>query len=64
MTTSAHGDHVNQSSRRPLVAVAQVAADVAIVLLAAWLLTVPIAIITALALAFFFVRWWRRPPTG
>jgi hypothetical protein len=54
---------MDDRNRRPLVAAIQVLADVAIVLLAAWLLSVPIAILVALALAFFFVRWWRRSPT-
>ena len=45
---------------RRLTAAAQIAADVVIVLLAAYLTTVPTAAIFAIVLGIFFVRWWRR----
>jgi Flp pilus assembly protein TadB len=49
---------------RRLTAVAMVAADVAIVLVAAYLLTIPAAAIVAIVLGFLFVRWWQRPHGG
>lgn len=48
------------SRDRRRIAAAQIAVDVVIVLLAAYLTSVPTALIFAIVLGFFFVRWWRR----
>jgi len=48
------------SRDRRLTAVAQIVADVVIVVLAAYLLTPTWALIFAIVLGFFFVRWWLR----
>ena len=45
---------------RRRTAVVQIVADVVIVLLAAYLLTPTWALIFAIVLAYFFVRWWVR----
>ena len=45
---------------RRLTAAAQIAADVVIVVLAAYLTSVPTAFLFAIVLGFFFYRWWRR----
>ncbi len=45
---------------RRLTAVAQIAADVVIVVLAAYLTSIPTAFLFAIVLAYFFYRWWRR----
>jgi len=45
---------------RRLTAVAQIAADVVIVVLAAYLTSIPTAFLFAIVLGFFFYRWWRR----
>jgi hypothetical protein len=49
---------------RRLTAAVMVVADVAIVLVAAYLLTIPAAAIVAIVLGFLFVRWWQRPHGG
>ena len=46
---------------RRRTAAALITADVIIVLLAAYLTSIPTALIFAIVLGFFFVRWWRRP---
>jgi hypothetical protein len=51
---------LTMSRDRRLTAAAQIAADVVIVLLAAYLTSVPTALIFAIVLGIFFVRWWRR----
>ncbi len=45
---------------RRLTAAAQIAADVVIVVLAAYLTSIPTAFLFAIVLGFFFYRWWRR----
>ena len=45
---------------RRRTAAALITADVIIVLLAAYLTSIPTALIFAIVLGFFFVRWWRR----
>ena len=37
-----------------------IVADVAIVLVAAYIMTVPVAAIVAVVLGILFVRWWQR----
>jgi hypothetical protein len=51
---------VTMRGDRRRTAAAQIAADVVIVLLAAYLLSIPAAAIFAIFLGYFFVRWWRR----
>ncbi len=51
------------SRDRRLTAVAQIAADVVIVVLAAYLTSIPTAFLFAIVLGFFFYRWWRRTDT-
>jgi hypothetical protein len=54
-----NGELAMPSDRR-LTAAAQIAADVVIVVLAAYLTSVPTAFLFAIVLGFFFYRWWRR----
>lgn len=49
---------------RRLTAVAQIAFDVVIVLLAAYILTIPAAAIVAIVLGLLFARWWQRTSGG
>jgi len=45
---------------RPLTAVLQILADIAVVILAGFLLSPQLAAIIAILLITFFVRWWQR----
>ena len=48
---------------RRLTAIVHIAADIAVVLAAAFLLSAQLAAIIAVVLAILFVRWWQRTST-